>query len=65
MLSYGFKEQIHNIFQYLPNDIHSFFSATIPPMVETLLEKVMRNPIKILVKAEQLTLEVQNNIMLH
>ncbi len=58
MLSYGFKEQIHNIFQYLPNDIQlAFFSATIPPMVETLIEKVMRNPIKILVKAEQLTLE--------
>ena len=58
MLSYGFKEQIHNIFQSLPNDIQlAFFSATIPPMVETLIEKVMRNPIKILVKAEQLTLE--------
>ena len=58
MLSYGFKEQIHNIFQYLPNDIQlAFFSATIPPMVETLIEKVMRKPIKILVKAEQLTLE--------
>lgn len=58
MLSFGFKEQIYNIFQYLPTDIQvALFSATLPPEVESLSEKFMRNPVKVLVKAEQLTLE--------
>ena len=33
------------------------FSATLPPEVETLTQKFMRTPAKILVKAEMLTLE--------
>jgi translation initiation factor 4A len=58
MLSSGFKEQIYNIFQFLPSEIQvALFSATLPPEVEQLTEKFMRNPVKVLVKAEQLTLE--------
>ena len=58
MLSSGFKEQVYNIFQYLPNDIQiTMFSATMPPNLYNLTEKFMRNPIKIIVKTEQLTLE--------
>lgn len=58
MLSTGFKEQIYNIFQYLPSNIQvALFSATLPPEVEQLTEKFMRDPVKVLVKAEQLTLE--------
>jgi translation initiation factor 4A len=58
MLSSGFKEQIYNIFQFLPTEIQvALFSATLPPEVEQLTEKFMRNPVKVLVKAEQLTLE--------
>lgn len=58
MLSYGFKEQVYNIFQYLPSDVQvGLFSATMPPELHSLSEKFMRNPIKILVKSEMLTLE--------
>jgi translation initiation factor 4A len=58
MLSSGFKEQIYSIFQYLSNDIQiTLFSATMPPSLYILAEKFMRNPIKITVKTEQLTLE--------
>ena len=58
MLSSGFKEQVYNIFQYMPNEIQvGLFSATMPTELNSLTEKFMRNPIKILVKSEQLTLE--------
>lgn len=58
MLSSGFKEQIYNIFQFMPTDIQvGLFSATLPNELLSLTDKFMRNPIKVLVKAEQLTLE--------
>tara|TARA_X000000368_G_scaffold88406_1_gene67376 strand:- start:5169 stop:6386 length:1218 start_codon:yes stop_codon:yes gene_type:complete len=58
MLSVGFKEQVYEIFQYLDNNIQiALFSATMPSEIENLTSKFMRNPIKILVKAEMLTLE--------
>ncbi len=58
MLSTGFKEQVYNIFQYLNNDVQiCLFSATMPKELSALTERFMRNPIKILVKQEMLTLE--------
>jgi superfamily II DNA/RNA helicase len=58
MLSSGFKEQVYNIFQYFSNDIQvCLFSATLPDTINTIVEKIMRNPVKICVKREQLTLE--------
>jgi len=58
MLSIGFKEQIYNIFQYLNSNVQvGLFSATLPPELQLLTDKFMRNPIKILVKSEALTLE--------
>lgn len=58
MLSQGFKEQIYKIFQYMPNSIQiGLFSATMPPECQELSDKFMSQPIKILVKAEQLTLQ--------
>lgn len=58
MLSFGFKEQIYNIFQLMPNDIQvALFSATMPTEINNLTERFMRDPVKILVKAEQLTLD--------
>ena len=58
MLSDGFKEQVYNIFQFLPNAIQvALFSATMPPELNVLTKKFMRNPVEIFVKAEQLTLE--------
>jgi translation initiation factor 4A len=58
MLSSGFKEQVYNIFQNFNNDIQvALFSATLPNSIFPIINKIMRNPVKICVKAEQLTLE--------
>jgi translation initiation factor 4A len=58
MLSHGFKEQVYNIFQYLPTTVQvALFSATMPNEIAKLTEKFMNDPVKILVKSEQLTLE--------
>eukprot|EP01004_Peranema_trichophorum_P004269 NODE_3203_length_1400_cov_210.602976_g2710_i1.p1 GENE.NODE_3203_length_1400_cov_210.602976_g2710_i1~~NODE_3203_length_1400_cov_210.602976_g2710_i1.p1 ORF type:complete len:404 (+),score=49.05 NODE_3203_length_1400_cov_210.602976_g2710_i1:49-1260(+) len=58
MLSQGFSEQIYEIFKFLPKDIQvALFSATMPPDVLDLTAKFMREPVRILVKKEALTLE--------
>lgn len=58
MLSQGFKEQVYNIFQFLPSDVQvGLFSATMPTELHSLTEKFMRDPVKILVKSEMLSLE--------
>lgn len=58
MLSIGFKEQVYNIFNFLNSNVQvGLFSATLPEELHTLSEKFLRNPVKILVKSEQLTLE--------
>lgn len=58
MLSAGFKDQVYNIFQYLNKQVQiALFSATLPPNVYQIANKFMRNPVKISVKAESLTLE--------
>jgi len=58
MLSAGFKEQVYNIFQYFSNDIQvAMFSATLPDSINQITQKIMRNPVRITVKREMLTLE--------
>lgn len=58
MLSSGFKEQVYNIFQYLNNDVQvCLFSATLPDGINHIIQKIMRNPVRVCVKREQLTLE--------
>ena len=58
MLSQGFKEQMHNLFQYLPQDAQvCLYSATLPQEVLDLTQKFLRDPVKLLVKQEMLTLE--------
>jgi translation initiation factor 4A len=58
MLSYGFKDQIKNIFVYLPNKIQTcLFSATMPQSIIDLANNFIKNPLRILVKSEELTLE--------
>lgn len=58
MLSYGFKDQVYNIFQYLNKDVQvALFSATLPDHISHIIDKIMRNPIKIIVQKEQLSLE--------
>jgi len=58
MLSSGFKEQVYNIFQFLSNDVQvCLFSATLPTEIQKLTDKFMRDPVRILVKTEAITLE--------
>lgn len=58
MLSRGFKAQIYDVFQHLPRDIQVvLLSATMPPSVLEVTTKFMRDPIRILVKKDELTLE--------
>jgi len=58
MLSKGFKEQVQNIFSFLPEDCQiALFSATMPHEILQMTREFMKHPTKILVKAEDLTLE--------
>lgn len=58
MLSAGFNEQIYNVFQLLNTNVQvCLFSATMPPELHSLSDKFMRDPVRILVKSEMLTLE--------
>ncbi|KAJ1967187.1 translation initiation factor eIF4A [Dispira parvispora] len=58
MLSRGFKDQIYNVFQMLPPSIQVvLLSATMPTEVLEVTGKFMREPIRILVKRDELTLE--------
>lgn len=58
MLSRGFKEQIHEVFTKMPYNIQVILlSATMPADVLEVTKKFMRDPIRILVKKEELTLE--------
>jgi len=59
MLSRGFKDQIYEVFQKLPtsNVQVVLLSATMPSEVLEVSTKFMRDPIRILVKRDELTLE--------
>jgi len=61
MLSRGFKDQIYDIFQLLPPKLQvGVFSATLPPEALEITRKFMNKPVRILVKRDELTLEVRN-----
>ena len=58
MLSRGFKEQIYDVFTTMPQNIQVILlSATMPSEVLEVTTKFMNDPVKILVKKEELTLE--------
>jgi translation initiation factor 4A len=58
MLSMGFREQIYDIFRYMPEDVQvALYSATLPLEVLDMTDQFMRDPVRILVKEEELTLE--------
>jgi len=58
MLSRGFKDQIYDCFQFLPADVQvALFSATMPNEILQLTSRFMRDPVQILVKKEELTLD--------
>mmetsp|Transcript_28717 Transcript_28717/g.112019 ORF Transcript_28717/g.112019 Transcript_28717/m.112019 type:complete len:275 (+) Transcript_28717:302-1126(+) len=58
MLSRGFKEQIYDIYRYLPPGIQVVLvSATMPSDLLEITNKFMTDPVRILVKRDELTLE--------
>jgi translation initiation factor 4A len=58
MLSRGFKDQIYDIFQFMPENLQvAIFSATLPPEIMALTSKFMRDPVHITMEAEKLNLE--------
>ena len=58
MLSKGFKDQICEIFQFIPKHTQvCIFSATMPASALEITDKFMKNPNEILVKSEEITLE--------
>lgn len=55
---HGFRDCVHDIFQHLSSSTKvALFSATMPPAVLELTQKIMKEPVKIIVKTEELTLE--------
>ncbi|KAJ1330336.1 ATP-dependent RNA helicase FAL1 [Batrachochytrium salamandrivorans] len=58
MLSKGFKEQIYDVYRYLPPSTQVvILSATLPHDVLDMTSKFMTDPIRVLVKRDELTLE--------
>jgi len=58
MLSRGFKDQIYDVFQHLPPTVQvCLFSATMPEDILEISQRFMREPVRILVKKDELTLE--------
>lgn len=58
MLRRDFKEQIYQVFRQLPANVQvALFSATMPQGILLITNQFMRNPKKILIKQEELTLE--------
>lgn len=58
MLSRGFADQIHDVFSNLNSEVQVILlSATMPESVLQVSKKFMREPARILVKKEELTLE--------
>jgi ATP-dependent RNA helicase len=57
MLNRGFKEQIYDIYRFLPVACQVvLMSATLPASVLEMTQKFMADPVKILVKRDELTL---------
>merc|ERR1711997_280282 len=58
MLNKGFHEQIYDVYRYLPPSTQVVLvSATLPHDILEMTEKFMTDPVKILVKRDELTLK--------
>ncbi|KAL6572798.1 hypothetical protein OROMI_013756 [Orobanche minor] len=59
MLSRGFKDQIYDVYRYLPPDLQVvLISATLPNKILEITSKFMTDPVHIPVKRDESTLEV-------
>eukprot|EP00696_Hemimastix_kukwesjijk_P016410 gnl/Hemi2/4830_TR1672_c0_g5_i1.p1 gnl/Hemi2/4830_TR1672_c0_g5~~gnl/Hemi2/4830_TR1672_c0_g5_i1.p1 ORF type:complete len:425 (-),score=148.77 gnl/Hemi2/4830_TR1672_c0_g5_i1:335-1531(-) len=58
MLGRGFREQIYDIYRYLPPQCQIvLMSATLPHEVLEMTQRFMNEPVRVLVKRDELTLE--------
>ena len=58
LLTSEFKEQIQHIFEYLNENAQvALFTATLPESTISIIDQIMKDPVKVFVKSEQLTLE--------
>ncbi len=58
LLSRGFNEQIHDVFTALPGNVQVIIvSATMPCELLEITAKFMNDPVKVLIKREERTLE--------
>lgn len=58
MLNRGFKDQIYDIYRFLPPATQMvIISATLPASILEMTEKFLNDPIRILVRRDELTLE--------
>ena len=64
MLSAGFYEEVTRILDHLPPDRQTLlFSATVPPDIEQLAAKYLRNPETILLSGDVFTVEHIHNVI--
>ena len=57
MLTRGFKDQVYDVYKFLPALQIVFVSATLPQEILEMTEKFMTEPVKVLVKRDELTLD--------
>src|SRR5438128_5729709 len=66
MLSAGFYEEVTRILDRLPPDRQTLlFSATVPPDIEQLAQKYLRDPEVILLSGDVFTVEHIHNVLYH
>ncbi len=66
MLSAGFYEEVTRILDHLPSDRQTLlFSATVPPDIEHLAQKYLRDPETILLSGDVFTVEHIHNVLYH
>jgi len=66
MLDRGFRDSMYDIFEHCPQDVQvCLFSATYTPEVLEVTERMCRNPFKILVKKEEVTLDGIKQFFVH
>jgi ATP-dependent RNA helicase DeaD len=64
MLSAGFYEEVTKILDYLPKDRQTLlFSATVPPDIEHLAQKYLRDPETILLSGDVFTVDHIHNVL--
>jgi ATP-dependent RNA helicase RhlE len=65
MLDMGFIPDIKRVLTHIPTERQTlFFSATIPPKMEALAHTMVRNPVRVSIEPDKLTLEcIRQNVL--